>query len=275
MSAEAYKVLSDTLYRILLPLARLMLRNGVTHQAFTELSKLAFVEIAAAEFRIPGRKQSDSRISVITGLTRKEVKRITNANLPRDPDTFVRYNRAARVISGWVQDADFCDSHGNPLDLPVDGENPSFSDLVRRYSGDAPARAVRDELERVGAVEVDPQGKVVLKTRAYIPETDDIERIAVIGSSVGALLETVEHNCWHPDDERRFQRQVANRRVTESDAKEFELVASRKAQQLLETLDQWLAEREVTDGSREALVHDTKRVGLGLYCFEEDNHHNS
>jgi len=265
---RTYKVLSSVLIRLMRPLVRLMLRNGVTFHAFAELAKVVFVEIAAAEFTIHGRKQSDSRISVITGLTRKDVKYITQAEPPDNVENFVRYNRAARVISGWIQDAKFTDKRGNPRDLPLDGPSPTFGDLVRSYSGDAPARAVLDELERVGAIMRVADNKVSLMTRAYIPQTDDMEKIAVIGSAVGTLLETIDYNCFTGEGKPFFQRHIENRLIPEDVAAEFHMIARRKGQQLLETLDQWLSEREVKD-HRKARLLETKHVGLGMYYFEE------
>lgn len=265
---QTYKVLSTTLTRLLRPLVRLMLRNGVTFQAFTELVKVLFVDVAAKEFLIAGRKQSDSRISVITGLTRKEVKRITQADPPDDVETFVRYNRAARVISGWIQDPDFIDRHGNPRDIPIDGNKPHFAELVRRYSGDAPARAVLDELERVGAVARMGSNKLTLLTRAYVPQTDDAEKIAILGVTTGNLIDTIEQNFWGFRDEPLFQRSIADRKISAAHAAEFHLLARRKSQQILEMLDQWLSEREIKDRKQSMMV-DTKNVGLGVYYFEE------
>lgn len=263
---QTYKVLSDMLVRLLRPLVRLMLRNGVTFQAFAELAKSVFVEIAAEEFRIAGRKQSDSRISVITGLTRKEVKRITNTEKPQHAEEFVRYNRAARVISGWLQDERFTDRHGEPRDLQFDGKSPSFQELVRNYSGDAPARAVLDELERVGAAARLSDGRVTLLTRAYIPQVDDADKVAVLGTTVFNLLDTIEHNFWGEGGEPYFQRMIANRAIPADQVGEFHMLAQRKGQQLLESLDQWLSEHEVR-GEREYAT-DTRHVGLGMYYFE-------
>lgn len=266
---RTYKVLSAVLVRLMRPLARLMLRNGVTFHAFADLAKVVFVEIAATEFTIHGRKQSDSRISVITGLTRKDVKYITQAEPPDNVENFVRYNRAARVISGWIQDTKFTDKRGNPLDLPLDGAAPTFGDLVRSYSGDAPARAVLDELERVGAVIRVADNKISLLSRAYLPQTDDVEKIAVIGSAVGTLLETIDNNCFTGEGKPFFQRHIENRLIPTDAAAEFHMMARRKGQQLLETLDRWLSDREVKD-HRKATLLETKHVGLGMYYFEEE-----
>ena len=137
MATETQRLLAESLLKILRPLIRILLRNGVTYRAFTEAAKAVYIEVASAEFAIPGRKQTDSRISVITGLSRKEVKRVKSMPPATDAENLARYNRASRVISGWTQDEAFMDAHGNPADLPLDNSDNRFAELERRYSGDA------------------------------------------------------------------------------------------------------------------------------------------
>src|SRR5882762_10243276 len=151
------QALAAALERILRPLFRIVLRNHMSFKAFLDIAKHAYVEVAAAEFRIPGKKQSTSRIALLSGLTRKEVQRLLDAPAANDSEAGERYNRAARVVAGWVRDKDFCDAAGNPKMLALqDGgaeDRATFAELVRRFSGDIPFRAVLDELLRVGVVE--------------------------------------------------------------------------------------------------------------------------
>src|SRR5882672_10088519 len=94
--------LARAVARVLRPLARLMLRHAMPFAAFEELAKKVYVEVALSEFAIPGKKPSISRASILTGLTRKDVQRLLNSN--DDPGELPegRYNRAARVLTGWI-----------------------------------------------------------------------------------------------------------------------------------------------------------------------------
>ena len=67
--------LHQALFRILRPMARLLLRNGVPFGEFSELVKRAYVEAALEDFSDGRRKPTDSRAAVMTGLTRKEVRK--------------------------------------------------------------------------------------------------------------------------------------------------------------------------------------------------------
>src|SRR5262249_54084965 len=146
------EALAQAVLRILHALARLLLRHGMPLPTFIELAKRAFVNIALREFAIPGRRPSISRAALLTGLTRKEVQRLADAPEALAGEGYGAHSRAARVVAGWVRDADFHAASGEPQELEVDAGTASFGALVRRYGGDVPPRAVLDELMRVGAV---------------------------------------------------------------------------------------------------------------------------
>lgn len=263
-SAATHRVIAEAARRILRPLVRLLLRNGVTYQAFAETVKHVFVEVAAEDFRIANRKQSDSRISVITGLSRKEVKRVSARAPAEESADYVRHNRAARVIDGWNADAEFRDRSG-PRELAVEsGGSGSFTELVRRYSGDAPPRAVLDELERVGAVERRSDGRLRLKVAVYAPHTDDADRIVAMGVAVGDLLETADRNLC-AGREVLLQRQIVSTSVPGSSVDGFRNVTRTHAEALLAEAGRWLAGHEV---AREGVAAPVARTGIGIYYVE-------
>ena len=137
METKTGKAVSAAVTNILRPLVRLLLRNGIPYGTFSDIAKRVYVEVATEEFCIPGRKQSKSRVSILTGLSRKEVLRVRRLPAPEDLGAGARYNRAARVIAGWVRDRRFRDDAGNPAELAFEGGAASFGKLVKTYSGDA------------------------------------------------------------------------------------------------------------------------------------------
>lgn len=269
MSTEINKVLAAAILRLLRPLIRILLRNGVTYGAFADLAKWVFVDVADREFDLPGRKQTVSRISVITGLTRKEVSRLQQIKTPDDSAVSHQYNRAARVISGWNQDEAFCNSKGVPLVLPFEGSKPSFGELVKQYSGDMPARAVLDELLRTGAVEQDGEGRIWLLARAYVPLGDEAGKLNILGTDVYHLITTIDHNLQNAGDIPRFQRKVAYDNLPAEALPQLRELSAEKSQALLEELNRWLREHD-RDTNPEAGGSGRKRAGIGIYYFEED-----
>lgn len=253
--------------RLLRPLVRLLLRNGLPHGAFADLAKRVYIEVAREEFGIPGRKQTNSRVSVITGLSRKEVLRVTRLPRPDDSATADRYNRAARVISGWVRDPQYRGDGGMPVRLSMEGEGPTFAELVKRYSGDVPARAVLDELLRVGAVERDAEGKVGLRTGAYVPATGEIEKIGILGTDVAELIDTIDHNLQASPGEAFFQRKTLYDNLPEESVERLRAEIAGHAGTFLERTDGRLAEHD-RDVNPSVSGTGRWRAGLGIFWFQ-------
>ncbi len=265
--AQHSDIIARALARLLTPLVRILLRYGVSYGAFNTLLRQVYVTVAERDFTVPGRKQTTSRIAVLTGLNRKEVARLRR--LPHDiPDSLdERYNRAARVISGWLRDPDFHDVNGEPADLPLD-QPDGFADLVQRYSGDMTVRAIHDELARVGAVVQTDDGRVRLARHGYIPARDETEKLRILGTDTRDLVETIGHNLESAPEQARFQRKVCYDNVPEEYAEAFRKLAARRSQQLLEELDRWLDEHERKQPST-AAGGGRVRLGLGIHQIEE------
>ena len=177
MKSKIEHKLQAAVVRLLKPLVRILLRNGIPFGVFEELARWTYVDVAFQESSLPGRKLTDSRVSIITGLSRKEVSRLKNIEAPEDNEAVPRFNRAARVIGGWAHDPRFLDMKGQPAALSMQEEEFSFYELVRLYGGDVPARAVFDELLRVRAIAATNNGRVKLVQRAYVPDTGLTEKV--------------------------------------------------------------------------------------------------
>ncbi len=269
MANEPSKALSAAILRLLRPLVRILLRNGVSYRAFADLAKWVYVDVADKEFGVAGRKQSVSRVSVITGLSRKEVTRMKNMDTPDDTAAAHQYNRAARVVTGWLRDDRFTDARGEPLALSFEGGGASFSDLVRAHSGDMPPRAVLDELKRVEAVDDAGGGSIALLTRAYVPKGNEPGKLHILGTDVAHLLATIDHNLQEDRSEPRFQRKVAYDNLPAEALPGLRRMTGEQAQRLLEELDRYLS-RHDRDANPSAEGTGRKHAGVGIYYFEED-----
>jgi hypothetical protein len=268
MNIKHQKPLLAAVLKLLRPLVRILLRNGVSYGTFSDIAKWIYVDMATNEFGIEGRKQSTSRVSVITGLSRKEVSRMQNITKPDDRSGNEKYNRAARVIAAWRREVDFLDTHGQPADLSLAGPWATFSELVRRFSGDVPARAILDELIHVGVVEKLKNGKIRLLANAYIPKSSETDKLHILGSDVAHLISTIDYNLRPDLAESRFQRKVAYDNLPDEVLPEFRKLSGKKAQSLLEKLDKWLAEHD-RDTTQTSKGSGRNLAGLGIYYFEE------
>lgn len=261
-------VLTAAVLRLLRPLARVLLRHGIPFSAFEALGKQAYIDVAMSDFALPGKKPTISRVSILTGLTRKDVQRWVHGE-PGEAATIAteRYNRAAKVLAAWLRDTRFQDAQGEPLPLTIDGD-PGFSMLVRLHSGDMPARAVLDELIHVGAVGERGDGRFQPVTRAYVPQRSEADKLVILGNDAADLIDTIDHNLQRGAEDPRFQRKVMYDSVPIEALPEFRRLSAQQGQALLEALDRWLAARDVEVGPGERPA-PRARVGLGIYYFEE------
>ena len=254
--------------RMMRPLIRILLRNGISFQTFADIAKNQFVEVARSEFGIEGRKQSTSRIAVITGLTRKEVTRIFRLSFPGDQKAAERYNRASRVVSGWRRDGDFLDSEGTPAVLALSGRARTFQELVKRYSGDMPYRAVLDELVAQGVAQRQGKTRVRLMERAYLPKADAAMKLHILGTDTGYLIDTIGHNLRPGDSEPRLQRKVLYDNLPDEALLALRRRSSEMGQAFLEKLDKIFSGYD-RDVNPDAGGRGRNTAGVGVYYFEE------
>ncbi|MEE9494397.1 MAG: DUF6502 family protein [Gammaproteobacteria bacterium] len=265
MMEQIKTVLAKAVIRILKPLVKVLINNDISHGEFAEYTKRAYIDVAYEHFSIPNRKTTYSRVAVLTGLNRKEVVRLTKQAMEEVQPRKGTTNRAMRVVSGWLQDADFQDADGQPEDLPLKDVDKSFETLVMRYSGDITARAVLDELERVGIARFDfASQQVRLLQQGFIPRYSEPEQIDVLSVCVSDLLETAVHNLDSEDP--YFQRQLIHKDIPEDLAREFKAYSQKKSFALLKDLNHWVTKR--VDGSTSE-TQRLSRVGVGIYYFED------
>jgi Family of unknown function (DUF6502) len=261
--------------RLLNPLVRILIRNGLTAPETGELLRQVFVDAATSdEFQLPGRRLSDTRVAILTGLSRKEVHRLRNESDASRAGT--NLSRVGRVIAGWNQDPEFTGPYGLPLAVPFEDDPsidaPSFTELVRRYSGDMAPRAMLDELLRTGLAEIDDDGLVRNTGRTYIPTRLDPAAIERLGRVLARLADTVDFNNQVETPRLgRFERHVeTDIGLTEEQYEQFNVYLRQKCQQLLETLDNWVAMQEGRVGvprRPERLPKKKLITGVGVYHF--------
>lgn len=263
--------------RLLNPLVRILIRNGVTATETGELLRQVFVDAATSEeFEVSGRRISDTRVAILTGLSRKEVHRLRKEGMSSRSGT--NLSRVGRVIAGWNQDPDFTGPYGLPLAIPFEddpnSDAPSFTELVRRHSGDMAPRAMLDELLRTGLAEIDDENQIKNTGRTYIPTKLDPAAVERLGKVVARLADTLDFNNQVESSQLgRFERDVVTDiGLTEEQYRQFNIYLREKCQQLLETIDNWLAMQEGRIGTHAAPERLPKKkfvTGIGVFHFLE------
>ena len=227
--------------RILRPLVRILLRNGVTALTAQELLRKTYVDVAYEEFPPSDNKQTLANVSVLTGLNRKEVARLRKMAKVQDDDTTGR-TRAGRVIAGWLTDPEFQSEAGFPLDLSFSGKSPCFVELVKKYSGDMYPSPLREELLRTGAI-IEKDGFLRMTSQGYVPAIDEGTKIDILGADTSEFVETIDHNI-RSDDGLLLQYKVVAERLPEDRVAAFNEYSRRIAIGAVDHIRRWLIENE-------------------------------
>jgi hypothetical protein len=246
-------------------MAKMLMSAGITYTQFDELAKRAFIEQALGDPDPRGRTTNTSRVAVRTGLSRKEVARVRQAIADGGAATGTfQIGRPARALQIWHAEQEFLDESQIPLDLAFDGEEPSFTTLVRRVGGDVPAGAVRAELLAAGGMVELPNGRFRVKKRFFIPAAFNEDLVVGFAFIVAPMLETLRHNLENPA-EAFIHRVSYSDHLPESERAAFRLLSHRQAEQLMHSVDEWIAAHEEAPSVTEDVE---RRVGLGVFYFE-------
>lgn len=231
---------------MLKPLVRLLIGQGVTHAEFSETAKEVYVETALRHFESEGRVNK-SRIAILTGLTRKEVKNVIDRTLEEGYQEKT-YSRPERVLTGWYSDPRYQGPYGIPLELPYDSgdvDEPSFIQLVKEYSGDMAPRQMLNQLMEAGSViEVDNRFKAVRRMFRHSTLSPSlIERLGEVGYRV---FSTAAKNIdKQMEGSGLFDRMVfADEGCTEDVIKAFDEYIKPRGQDFLEEIDVWFSSRK-------------------------------
>lgn len=251
------------------PVAHVLLSCGVTWREFAQLSKTVFVDAASSQFGKRGRLTNVSRTSVLTGLTRREVRR-QRALAEVAPEALTGYvTKGCMLLAAWHLDAQFLDKRGKPALLPLEGAGASFESLVRHCGADVPASTLLKELLSADAVSERPDGRLQALKRTYVPFAMDEQLIRLWGTVLADVGTTYVHNLTRKAGHRlRFERQAVSDRVATSATPEFRNFLNREGQAFLERVDAWLTAHEVADKGGEPGANTT-RLGIGMYQIQD------
>lgn len=227
------------------------------------MARKCFVDVAFRDFAPASKKQTVSNVAILTGLNRKEVKKLNELEADQGSGDGRQYNRAVRVLGGWLNDSRFQGNDGNPRDLDYEGRD-SFSELVRDYSGDMPVAAMQKVLMNSGNIRVSDD-RVRLLSHAYLPAGDSLEKLAILGTDASQLIETIDYNLTAEESALRFQRKASNPQVAIAAIPEVKQYLRRKGQAFLEEIDLYLSQHEAGKGE------DASELSVAVFYHESED----
>jgi hypothetical protein len=262
-------VLLSAIHRVLAPIVRIMLAHEITLPMAIELLKRVFVEVAERDFRLDSKASTDSRISLITGVHRKDVKRLrelpdVEANLPP------KISLSAQVVATWITSAQWLDENGQPRPLPrlagTAGE-ASFETLVASISQDIRPRSVLDEWLRLGVVTINESDEIVLLANAFVPKEGLEEKLAYYGHNLGDHAAAAADNVLTTSSP-WFERSVHHDSLSEAQVEKLRVRATKLGMQTLTQLHTLAA--QPADENDQSQSGPKKRFTCGVYFYSTD-----
>lgn len=259
-------LLSKIIGKMLKPLVKLLMLNNITYTGLLSLLKQTFVKVAAEEqiFHLDNKKQTDSRISLLTGVHRKEVKRIRENMHDSLSESELTAGLSAQMMSRWLGHQSYLDTKGKPLPLHKQHDSErSFEQLVFDISKDKHPRSILDDWLKQNLVRIDDENMIHLLQNGYIAQDNFEEKLFFAGKNISQHLDAVTNNLT-PNSNPRFDRAVYYHNLSPDSATKIEQLAQHEMLKVLTLINKKAADLQ----SQDALNTDTKNIHsihLGAY----------
>lgn len=255
--------------RLLRPLVKLLLHHSVQYPALTNLLKQTYVEMATA-MPVEGKAQTDSRVSLLTGIHRLDVKRLRSEISNGDEGPPMSVSLGAQIVARWIANVEYLDNKGRPLPLhrlASAGGLMSFESLVRSVNKDIRPRVVLDEWLRLGVAQIDNLDRVCLVTDAFVPHDGLDEKLFYLGKNVHDHLDACVHNLTQPNDPSLLERSVYYDHLSKDSTLILSAYARQLSSQVMQAFSQKAMELQARDQLDAAAHH---QVAYGQY-FNQAN----
>lgn len=243
---DAGDLFSRVLRGILRPLVRALIARGITAPMFYRMTKRIYVEVAEASFELDGKRQTDSRVSLLTGVHRRDVREYRRSVVGDGHALENRVNVLTSILGKWMASDATTGPEGRPLPLPRSGDALSFDGLVSSISKDVRPRTVLDEMVRQGLVEIDPDGQIHLKAEGFVGPEDLDQRVFFFGENVGDHIAAATDNLL-AEEPRFLERAVFYNRLSTESVNALEQAARTGGMELLSDLNRMAHDRQAGD----------------------------
>lgn len=249
---------------LMTPVVRWLIRSGVQHGAFSTALKSVFIDVAQQELQRSGTRVTDSAISVLSGVHRKDIRAL---GVGRPRQVMPRsVSLVSQLFTRWVTDARWRDAQGRPRRLPRSGGEDSFEALAREVSSDVHPRTLLAEMERLGLVESDDQ-EVVLRMEAFVPTQGLRELVSLFAANAGDHLAAAVHNLT-TEEPRFLEQSVFAEGLSRASVQELgEIARALWSVAFQRMVDE--TQRRCDDDAERDLGGDVHRMRFGVYYYSE------
>ena len=247
------------------PLIRLLIEKGITFPQFRELMKELYVEVADKEFSLDDKKPSDSRVFVLTGVHRKDIKRIRQQSELADIKITSSASLSGEIVARWTSMPEYLDEKGAPRQLAKSGkaDEAGFEQLVSSVSKDVRPKVILEEWLRLGIVRLKGD-HVVLNKSAFVTNKEFKEMAYYLGHNVHDHMASCVSNILESEDP-MLERSVYYACLTESSVNELNAIASKKGEELLQQINKQAIKLYDADKDKDDANY---RMRLGIYWYQ-------
>ncbi len=260
-------LLVKALTRLLRPLIKLLIHNQLTFPMFSELLKSVYVDVAQKDFKLENKRVTDSRISVLTGVHRKDIRKLRAPNTRMEEPSTV--SLGTQLISIWLTNSEYLNTQGSPKPLPrvaIDGVG--FDTLVQQVGRqDIHPRSVLDDWLRLGVVEINENDEVVLLIDAFIPQKGFEEKLYFFEQNIHDHLGAVTNNVIG-DKNPLLEQSVYYSNLSQESVDTLHLMARQLTTNVLKEIDK--KARALKKSDRASMKTKGKfRMNFGSYFYKE------
>lgn len=257
------QALLSVLEQLLSPIAKLCLAKGVSIQAAEEMMRRAFVQAATEDCADLNLTRLTSRISTMTGLTRREVARLQSEDAPARPQT---RSVATDVLTHWASQSDYVNKKGLPIRIPRTGDAPSFETLAASVTKDVHPKSILADMVRLGLVTHNANNDTVSVVDAiFVPKKDWPQMVGFIGTNVGDHLRAGVDNVLHGGSE-HFEQALLADELSEESLEAAKSMITNQWRDLLTQLGPQL--QSLMDSDKSQGRPQNQQLRIGLYSFK-------
>jgi len=261
-TGEPPQTLMRALAHLLRPLLRVLIAYGVTLPVLVRLLKELYVDVAEEAFPLPGKRQTDSRLNLLTGVHRKDIRALRGRR-PASHRPSAVVSRNAQMMTIWAGDPEFLDEHRQPRALPRAGKPPSFDSLVETVSKDIRPRVVFDEWQRLGLIRIEADGLIHLNSAAFVPRHDFENLAYYFGRNLRDHIAASGHNLTG-NQPPMLERAVYYEKLAPQSIDALAKYARELGQRVLIKINQTAFELAGRDANEPDASH---RMTFGIYFF--------
>lgn len=275
MTLEIFRMVLNVCPVLLRPVIRILLSAGVNYRQFSTIARRIYVEVGLEDFNANGKPQNISRTSIITGISRSEVRKLkADSAMLIDSDVDEEIEKqlfgGSKILQSWHRLPSYQDNDGKPLVISLfKDEEPSFKHLMTMYGGDIKPGSMLNELLKSESVERVGKEQIKVLKNYYMPLPGNAEHIVRAAHVIAEFSQTVHHNMTREKNEPSlFEGRAYNPSIPDEYVVEFHDFMEKNGMDLLKKIDTWLTERELTDTHTSENI---TRLGAGIYITENQN----